>query len=72
MASFITRLPDLCVWSFLEKKACSVSHTSVEALKRYLVREWAKISQEHYRAAVDKFQRRLDMVIDVKGGHIEK
>ena len=44
----------------------------MEALKRCLVREWAKIPQEHYRAAVDEFQRRLDMVIDVKGGHIEK
>ena len=52
--------------------ACSVVHASVEALKRYLVREWAKIPQEHYRAAVDKFQRRLDMVIDVKGDHIEE
>ena len=30
-----------------------------------------KITQEHYRAAVDEFQRRYDMVIDVKGGHIE-
>ena len=56
---------------FLEIKACSVAHTSVEALKLSLVREWAKIPQEHYRAAVDEFQRRLDMLIDVKGGHIE-
>ena len=53
-------------------KACSVAHTSVKALKRSLVREWAKIPQEHYRALVDEFQRRLAMVIDVKGGHIEK
>ena len=58
--------------SLLETKACSVAHTSLEALRRSLVREWAKISQEHYRAAVDEFQRRLDIVIDVKGGHIEK
>ena len=27
---------------------------------------------EHYHAAVDEFQRRLDRVIDVKGGRIEK
>ena len=63
---------DFCVPSFLETKACSVAHTSVEALKRSLVWEWAKMPQEHYRAAVDEFQRRLDMVIHVKGGHIEK
>ena len=60
------------MWSLLETKACSVGHTSVEALKRSLVREWAKIPQEHYRAVVDEFQRRLDMVIDVNGDHIEK
>ena len=53
--------------------ACSVAHTSVElSLKRSLVRERVKIPQKHYRAAVDEFQRRLDIVIDVKGGHIEK
>ena len=63
---------DFCVWSFLETKACFVAHTSVEALKRSLVREWVKIPQEHYRAAVYEVQRRLDVVIDVKGSHIEK
>ena len=46
--------------------------TSVEALKWSLLREWAKIRQEHYRAAVDEFQRRVDMIVDVNGGHIEK
>ena len=30
-----------------------------------------QIPKEHYRTAVDEFQRKLDMVIDVKGGHIE-
>ena len=49
---------DFCVWSLLETKACSVAHTSVP--------------QEHCRAVVDEFQRRLYMIIDVKGGYIEK
>ena len=57
---------DFCVWSYLETKACSVAHTSVEALKLSLMLEWAKLPQEHYRAAVDEFQRRLDIVFDVK------
>ena len=63
---------DFCVWSYLEIKACSVAHTSVEVLKRSLVREWVKISQKHYRTAVGELQGRLDIVIDVKGGHVEK
>ena len=61
MTSFIPRFEPhrlLCV----ETKACYIAITSVEALKRSLVREWAKIPQEHYHAAVDEFQRRLDMV----------
>ena len=62
---------DFCAWSLLETKACFVAHMNVEVLKLSLVREWAKITQEHYRAAVDELQRRIDMVIDVKGGHIE-
>ena len=33
---------DFCVWSLLETNACSVAHTSEEALKRSLVREWPK------------------------------
>ena len=63
---------DFCVWSFLETKSCFVAHTSVEDLKQSLFRKWSKIPQEHYRAAVDEFQRRLDMIIDVKRGHVEK
>ena len=63
---------DFCVWSLLETKACSVAHTSVETLKRSLVRKWGEIHQEHCRVAVNEFQRRFDMVIDVKGGCTEK
>ena len=60
------------MWSLFEIKAYSVAHTSVEGLKRSLVREWAKTLQEHYRDAVDEFQKRLHIAIDVKGGHVEK
>ena len=49
--------------ALLETKACFVAHTNVEAWKRSLVREWAKIPKEHYRAAVDQFPRRLDNLL---------
>ena len=32
---------DFCVWSVLEKNMCRNSHSTVEALKRTLKREWA-------------------------------
>ena len=59
------------LYTCLFSKHISIVFTSVEALKRSLARKWAKIPQEHYRAAVDEFQRKLDMVIDGKGSHIE-
>ena len=40
---------DYCVWGILESEACDSSHTSVEALKRSLLKAWGKIPQEKLR-----------------------
>jgi len=63
---------DFCVWSILEKEACATAHDNTETLKKSLEREWAKIPQETFRAAVKSFRGRLERVIAAKGGHIEK
>jgi len=63
---------DFCVWSILEKEACATAHDSTETLKKSLARQWAKIPQETFRAAVKSFRGRLERVIAAKGGHIEK
>ncbi|XP_076044978.1 uncharacterized protein LOC143027553 [Oratosquilla oratoria] len=62
---------DFCVWSLLEAKACSVAHSSVDALKQSLQREWVKIPQDKLRASVENFRERIERVIRVKGDYIE-
>ena len=62
---------DYSIWSILETKACAKTHTNIESLKASLRREWDKIPQETLRAAVEAFPRRLNAVIQKKGGYIE-
>ena len=62
---------DYCVWGILESEACDSSHTSVEALKRSLLKAWEKIPQEKLRNAAMSFRSRLERVIRARGGHIE-
>ena len=62
---------DFSIWSVLEADACSKVHHSVEDLKRSLNRAWRKIPQETMRASVEDVRRRLNAVIDRKGGHFE-
>ena len=69
-------IPDLnpmenSIWSILEPKACAKAHTNVESLNASPRREWAEIPQETLRAAVEAFPRRLNTVIQKKGGYIE-
>lgn len=62
---------DFSIWSILEAKVGTKKHASVEALKKCLQHEWAKIPQSHIRSACDAFITRLGSVVRAKGGHIE-
>ena len=62
---------DYSLWSILENRACSVSHSTIKSLNKYLCREWEKIPQETLRAAVESYPTRLKAVISKKGGYIE-
>ena len=50
---------DYPLWSILVNRACSVSHSTIKSLKKYLCREWEKIPQETLRAAVESYHTRL-------------
>ena len=50
---------DFSIWSILGTKACAKSHSSVETLKKSLLREWVKIPQDTLRTAVEAFPERL-------------
>ena len=62
---------DFSIWSILGTTACAKSQSSVEALKKSLLREWVKIPQDTLRGAVEAFPERLKKVVGAKGGYIE-
>ena len=62
---------DFGIWSILERKACAVSHSNVEKLKRKFKESWAKIESETIRATCDQDISRLRRVIIEKSGYIE-
>ena len=62
---------DFGIWPYLESKVSTVHHQSFEALKVKLRKKWVKISQEVIRDSCKAFSKRLQLVIDADGGHIE-
>ena len=62
---------DFSIWAILESKVRTKKHTSMGVLKKSIVREWAKIPQDHIRAACNSFIDRLKAIVKAKGGHIE-
>ena len=62
---------NLGTWSILEQKACTQSHSSVEALKRKLIKSWEEIDGKTVRTTCDQVIPRLLHVARQKGGHIE-
>ena len=62
---------DFSVWSILEAKVGVCSHSSMDALKKALVRAWRDIPQNHLRSAVLAFRSRLMACVSKRGGHFE-
>lgn len=63
---------DYSLWAILESKVRTKRYNSLEALKKAIVHEWAKIPASHIRAACDSFLDRLKAIVKAKGGHIER
>lgn len=63
---------DYCLWSILETKVGAKKYHSMDAFKKAIVREWAKIPEDHVRAACNSFKDRLKAIVKAKGGHIER
>ena len=62
---------DFEIWSYLECKVSTVHHQSLEGIKIKLRKEWAKILQKVSCDSCKVFSKRLQLVIDADGGHIE-
>ena len=54
------------IWSILEQKACSQSHSSVKALKWKLIKSWQEIEGETVSATCDQVIPRLRRVVRQK------
>ena len=59
------------IWSILKVKVSACPHSSLDALKAKLKKEWDAIPQEQIRAASDAFVCRLKAVVRNKGGYME-
>lgn len=63
---------DYSVWSVLEAKACSKSHSSVDSLKKSLQKAWEELDVAYLSATVEDFLKRLGACITAHGDLFEK
>lgn len=63
---------DYSIWATVEDSACKKPHPSVAALERSIVRSWEKMTASYIKKTCQVFRRRLEAVVTLKGGHIEK
>ncbi|KIH62792.1 hypothetical protein ANCDUO_06922, partial [Ancylostoma duodenale] len=54
---------DFSIWAMLEQKACQKKRTSVQALRKCLEKARNEIPQDHVRATVEAYPKRLKAVI---------
>ncbi|QQP51511.1 Uncharacterized protein FKW44_012900 [Caligus rogercresseyi] len=62
---------DFAVWGFLEGKTNKTSHTSVEALKTTITKEWDNMSEDFIKTSCASVRPRIEAIIRNNGGHIE-
>ena len=62
----------LCVVYFGDKCPFCCTHECAGGFEAVSGWRMGQNTSGTYRAVLDEFQRRLDIVIDVKGGHMEK
>lgn len=63
---------DYDIWSKLELDACTKPHTSLESLKKSLVKMWDDYPLTRARTAIEDWIPRLKACVAAKGGHFEK
>ena len=62
---------DFGIWRYPESKVSATHHKILEALKTKLRKKWSKMPQDVNRDSCRSFSRRLQLVIDSNGKHIE-
>ena len=64
-------VPDYYGWGRLKDLVNVEEFVSLEELKRALQEAWDGLDQDEINRAVDDFPRRLDAMIEARGGHFE-
>ena len=62
---------DFCIWSVLERNACSKPHRNLKSLKKFLVKKWDKIPQKTLRISVESVPKRLKAVSRIRVGMLK-
>ncbi|XP_059094623.1 uncharacterized protein LOC131889516 [Tigriopus californicus] len=62
---------DYGIWGYVESKACATPHSSVDAMKAAVEREWAAMDEEYVSRVCRSFRPRLEAMVEAEGGHFE-
>ena len=63
---------DFAIWGILARKACEKPHSNVDSLKRRLKKAWADLDEETICKCCANVHKRLEAVVEAKGGYIGK
>ena len=63
---------DYAIWGALQQKVyLRRKFTTMDQLKQAIVEEWQKLSQRFINRSIDQWRRRLEKIVENRGGHIE-
>ena len=62
---------DYYVWKALQQLVYQVEIKGLAHLKRRIRWAWKRLSQEKINHSIDEFRKRLQLVVNANGGHIE-
>lgn len=62
---------DFYLWGYLKDKVYTPAPETTDDLKKAIVREMRKITPETCRAVISNFRRRLELVVQQNGRHLE-
>ncbi|QQP40328.1 Uncharacterized protein FKW44_015729 [Caligus rogercresseyi] len=63
---------DFSFWWHVESQACRVRHSNVEDLKTSVEKKWKAMKRSYIITVCQAFRRRVEAVIEAKGGEIHK
>ncbi len=63
---------DYSMWNHIDKRVNNVYHTSIDAMKAAVNKEWTSISTDYVQATRARFRHKLEACIATDGGVFEK